>query len=470
MAEILKITTPYINNNRTGGAEHIKPAAEPSAPFALQDVQTVTRPATQQEILQQGSGLIEGGDSAGILATLLKDPAGTVNFIKNIMVLQELVKLLPANNTTVTQEIEQMFTTLLINPEDIAEEMKNQEMTSTVFKGELFNLLRQALSRNPSEDMQNAVANLLKSINNLQNQQNTLHAVANSLKFLSESLSPSKALSEKLAQLARQFRCETAPEQFAELKKEAMALLKEVEGNLLFSPKMAKISAMTLYNLSRFNDNPDFFQDSVSNLYLQLGANQRKEFLQVIHRFRNGQHEGAEDADSKIMDVLTKIIAEQSSKGVELSASVAEKIEKIIYSLLSSPCHFTPLLHFIVPVEYGLFKSFAEVWINPNGGEDRRDDQEAEECIHVLIAFDIEGMGQFEAELYVLDQRMEFSLFCPPLYSEAFAKQADRFAACVKNSVYKLDKLRIDPLEKQRSLMEVFKSLPYKRAGVNVKV
>jgi len=58
-------------------------------------------------------------------------------------------------------------------------------------------------------------------------------------------------------------------------------------------------------------------------------------------------------------------------------------------------------------------KSFAEIWINPNGSEDERNSSErsGKRNIHMLIVFDIEGIGQFEAELNVLDQTIDFSLF-----------------------------------------------------------
>lgn len=55
----------------------------------------------------------------------------------------------------------------------------------------------------------------------------------------------------------------------------------------------------------------------------------------------------------------------------------ADKVEKIIHSLLSSPCNFTPLLHFVLPVQYQDLHSFAEIWINPNGGEDDSTRREA---------------------------------------------------------------------------------------------
>lgn len=164
MADILKITTPLVNKNQI---QPNKQATDPSVPFNLQDVTKVIKPASNGELLKQNNGMIQKEEASTILSNLLKDPSVTVNFLKNIFILQEIIKLLPVNNSTVTQEIEQLFNSLLIKPEDIVVEMMRQENTSTVFKGELFNFLRGLIARNPTPEIRAGVANLLKSINGL---------------------------------------------------------------------------------------------------------------------------------------------------------------------------------------------------------------------------------------------------------------------------------------------------------------
>ncbi len=469
MAEILKITTPLVNkSNQLNPVD--RQHQDPARPFEMKDVQTVVRPMTQDDILKQNNTLIEKENSSNVLTTLLKDPAATVNFLKNIFVLQEMVQLLPAKNTTVTQEIEQMFQMLLIQPENIAGEMMKQEGNATVFRGELFDMLRSILAENPSQEMRLGVAALLKSISNIVGKKDAVAAVSNSLKFLSESLSPSKTLSDKLMSLSTAFRtADSSSEQFQQLKNEILDVMKEVEGSLLYTPKLEKVNAIMLYNLSRINNNPDFFREASTNLLLMLERSQRDEFASYVRQFRAGVGKSPEFESSQIMDILTEIIGKQASD-TQMSAATSEKIEKIIYSLLSSPCHFTPLLHFVVPVEFDFLKSFAEIWINPNGGEDLRSEEPVKDCIHMLLVFDVQGIGQFEAEIYTFGKNLELSLLCPPAHIKVFSEAASRFAKCVADSPYYMSNIRVDKLERPRSLMEVFKSLPYKRTGVNVKV
>lgn len=56
---------------------------------------------------------------------------------------------------------------------------------------------------------------------------------------------------------------------------------------------------------------------------------------------------------SRIMDTLAKIIAKQDRE-TPMNSLNGDKIEKIITSLLSSPCNYTPLLHFVIPRNPGL--------------------------------------------------------------------------------------------------------------------
>ena len=384
--------------------------------------------------------------------------------------LQEIIKLLPVNNQAFTQEIEQLFDALMLPPEDIAKEMVLQENNSTEFKGELFDFLRKLVEQSPQPEIKYAVANLLKSINYSNCKQDILSAVANSLSYLSDSVETSRTLSARLQELSERFRQPEADKQFQALKAETLALLKDVEGSILFSPKMSKVVSILYYNLSRFNDNPDFFQESLSSLLtLMDGKQQKADFVRHVKAFLEGRNQDRSEEPSRVMNVLTRILSRQA-RSTELTLVNAEKMERIIHSLLSSPCNFTPLLHYVIPVEFMNLKSFAELWINPNGGEDERPVGEKKDCTHLLVVFDIEGMGQFEAELFVSGTDIDLAVYCPPAYAQAFSGVGERIKRAAGASGYRFGEIRVDKLDKPRSLMDVFKSLPYKRTGVDVRI
>lgn len=465
MADILRVTTPLVNKNQS-----VEPRQNVgiSTPFPMQDPSRVTQPNRQSPLLQQNNGMTQEETSA-LLLKLLKDPSVTVNFLQSISSMEAMIKLLPMNNTPFTQEIEQMFAQLLVPSDQIAQEMQRQEGGTTLFKGELFDLIREALRANPEQkELRQAAVNFLKALTLSLSRQETLGSVGNGLQYLSESIAPSKTLAGKLAELAEQFRQPEAQERFGELSRQTLDLLAEVEESILFSDKTDKAVRMVIYNLSRYNGNEDFLRQAVSRMLTQLrGDAARNQFLQAVQQYLQNPER---PKGSTVMEALGRILQRQAGNQ-ELMALSAEKVEKIIHSLLSSPCNFTPLLHFVLPVQYQDLHSFAEIWINPNGGEDDSTRREAPgETIHMLLVFDMEHIGRFEMELYVREKVIDFALYCPGAYLPAYQEMEEDLRTAIQSTGYQFGEMRVDRLERPRSLMDVFRSLPYKRTGVDVKI
>ena len=70
--------------------------------------------------------------------------------------------------------------------------MQRQEGGTTLFKGELFDLIREALRANPEQkELRQAAVNFLKALTLSLSRQETLGSVGNGLQYLSESIGPS---------------------------------------------------------------------------------------------------------------------------------------------------------------------------------------------------------------------------------------------------------------------------------------
>ncbi len=118
---------------------------------------------------------------------------------------------------------------------------------------------------------------------------------------------------------------------------------------------------------------------------------------------------------------------------------------------------------------YENVKAFAEVWISPDGAE--RDARTKEFGRHMLLVIDVDTIGRFEAELFVHENKtIDFSLFCPSGYEDSYKEMMKNIPALFGQSAYKLGVTNLSTMGKSRSLMDVFKSLPYKRVGVDVKI
>ncbi len=507
MADFLKISTPLVDKNPIPAAA-AKPQT-PGMPFELSDITRVMQPKSQSELLQQNNGLVPRESSPKILEELLKDPSVTVSMLRNIYLLQEVVRLLPAANTPLTNELQVMFEALMIKPSDIQAELMRQEDNTTLFKGELFDQLRTILQEAKGDPyLTTSIGVFLKGLNATLSGRDTLDSVANNLQFLLDSLmgsaltksrmddinfstllqggfSPEQftellgqsRLTDKLDIIIGMLRTPEAPAHFSMLKQGVLQVLPEVEKSLMFSPQIEKILPLVVYNLSRYNDNESFLPNAFQTLLDTMQGNVPRETLlkhleDYLSLYRNpegARQARAAEANSQVIDTLAQIIDKQAeSPDVRLVAS--EKLESIVHSMLASPSNFTPLLHFILPVTYMDVQAFAEIWIDPNAEGENTAQGEKDIGTHMLMVFDIEGFGRFEAELYVQNKRLALNLLCPPGVQDVFSGIAPALRAAINETDYRFEAIHVDKLDRTHSLMDVFTNLPYKRMGVDVKI
>lgn len=572
MADILKITTPLVERLPT--AQNARNLEGTGVPFTLSDITKVVQTNDSSEILQQNTGFKpQDAETPKILADLLKDPAVTISMIRNINVLQEVLSLLPANNKVFTQEMEELFSRLLLKPEQIVSELLKQEENTTIFKGTLFDVLRGIVEQNGGKaNVATAAGVLLKGLYAVVAKQDALQSVANNLSYLANALDASPRLNEKLSTLAEAFRAPNAQDNFAQLKKEVADAMKDVQSSILFTKRMEQTLPLIMYNLSRYNDNENFVSDALKFLFdamsgsvskqpanaaplvnvptapneqvetaataqqnaatnattqavqtnasgqaaqpsageqaapanadgqtVQANANGRTvqadvkeqavpantgqlpqlnqretEIVRLIQDYVNKYaQDGAEAArtekeDSQVIDALAKIIGKQA-KSEDVKLLSAETVENIVHSLLASPSNFTPLLHFVLPVEFMNMHAFAEIWVDPDP-EEKVKNGGNEDSSHMLMVFDVEGIGQFESELYVMGKRIAMNLLCPPEYTEAFAEIGPAIRKAVARTGYTFEAINVGELEHIHSLMEVFPGLPQRRMGVDVKI
>lgn len=472
MPDFLRVTTPLINKNQ---AVVPKTGIDPTGAFSIQNTTKVIQPHNQSELLKQNNGLNEG-NAPTLLLNLLKDPSVTSSYLKNVYMLEELYKLLPANNKTVTNEIHSIFNSLFVTEEGLVHEMLNQENNSTAFKGDFFDFLRKVSTNNiKNPDIQVAIARLLRSMNSLTNRQDILDSIANNLVFIKSKLGCSKTFTDKLDALINGFRSKVAPKDFPRLKAFTLHLIKEIENSILYSPKLEKTLSILKYNLSRYNINSDYAAESAFRLRQYLSQDEKKQFNELFQNyidyikseeFKSNNY--VSQTKSKVMDEIIKLLIEQS-ENTKMGQGEHAKIESILYSLLSSPCNFTPLLHYILPINHNDMKAFAEIWINPES--DSKDmPQGVSKGMHLLMVIDIDTVGRFEAEFFVYDSTIDFYLYCPPGCENGFNTVISNLPKFMEGTNYQMGKTEVTTLKKTRSLMEVFKSLPYRRVGLDVKI
>lgn len=468
MANIEKFATPITNRNIVQPVSEHKSAEAERVDY--QDTSRVKQTPSDSELLRQHNGDIHNQRGPAVFMNLLSDPQVTAGFMRNIYMMMDIVALIPIQNGAFTEEMQQLFSELNLLPEEIADEMINQENSSTAFKGEFFDFLRDVLSENKSPEFKKAVISVLKAVNCEKSKTDILKALSASFDFLSTQMKASREVSATLKLISEKFFSEGAEEEFSELKSEALAVLNEVERSVLFNTQTERLISMIRYNISRFNNDPDFLTSSVNHLMTMLREADKSEFLQLLYdylSFYENRDRRGKLSDSKVMNIITDILKLQS-ESEEIKALDSEAVETIIHSMLSSPSNFTPLLHFVIPVEYEDVASFAEIWIDPDENRDSPDNVTRQ--IHMLLVFDMDNLGKMEAELFVRNNDIDFVLYCSDEVIDYVSSISKEFRKCADFSDYRINSVTVRTLKQSRSLVDVFEGLSVKRTGINVKI
>lgn len=478
MADINKSITPVNNRNIMQPTKEYRNSEQ--IPFDFRETSKVKQTIPESEIKGQNNVIRQDGSTAGFYE-ILHDPDVSSAFLKNIFLLKEIVGILPLNNSVQTEEMKQLLENLVLTPDEIAGEMMKQEDISTLFKGGFFDMLRELSAGNNSKDFNTVVTNLLKAINNENSKSSIFESVENCFENLKENFGLSSALSAKFDEIAEKvadFRENTndlqnienekeVAAEFSKLKSEIFSLFKEAESSVLYNADASKTFSMITYNLSRLNVSADAVPEAFTKLLEMIEDDEQKENLtNALLKFLD---DNTHVSTSKTMNALTELLRKQS-ENPDMKLINSDSMEKIIHSLLSSPCNFTPLLHFVVPVEFEDVQASAEIWVNPDGEEDVDNPDPNASYTHILSVFDIEDIGKFEAELFVENKNIDLTLLCPKEHTDFFRNTISDMKKDVSGLEYKLKSVSVNELKEPRSLIEVFKSLPLRRQGVNVTI
>lgn len=163
-----------------------------------------------------------------------------------------------------------------------------------------------------------------------------------------------------------------------------------------------------------------------------------------------------------MLDFLIKNINDPSLKSLS-----AMNRPDMIQGLLSAPGVFTPLLHFLVPMNMNGTKAFGELWADPDAG---KDPETGEEDRHLFLCFEIEDTGYFELELYSRGKSVNIALMCPQGTERDYLPLKEAIPALAASCGYSAEKMIVEPLKRRRDLTNVFPKLNERRSGLNVSV
>lgn len=166
-------------------------------------------------------------------------------------------------------------------------------------------------------------------------------------------------------------------------------------------------------------------------------------------------------AMANLTDFLAKNIGDNALRAMQITPQ-----SELIRGMLTAPGLYTPLNHFLIPLQLEGERAFGELWVNPDegGGADK------DSGTHLFLSFEIESAGSFELEIYAKDKELSVSLFCPPELSRSFNSLKEPISKIAAGKGYTIKKAAVEPLRERRDLSDVFPKIKNRRSGLNVKI
>ena len=163
-----------------------------------------------------------------------------------------------------------------------------------------------------------------------------------------------------------------------------------------------------------------------------------------------------------MLDFLVKNLNDPSLKSLSAMGR-----PEMLQGLLSAPGVFTPLLHFLIPLEMDGTKAFGELWADPDAD---KDPETGASDNHLFLCFEIEDTGYFELELYTRGKNVNVALMCPEGTQRDFLPLKESIPVLASACGYEANKTIVEPLKRRRDLTNVFPKLNERRSGLNVSV
>ena len=273
---------PQINNPITAKNYNYSPRQqdESTEPFDIVKLTGVDAAGVSSDSASKSRLEMGNRELIPLQVQVAKDPTLAVETLKDLLNVEVLNQALVTGHTELYGSLKNLAKELYVTPEQLVQEIQNQEQQNTMFSGhEFYDVLREVAQTTSDPNTKELIGNLLKSINFAQNKEEILGALRANLKFLSEYYSPNEKLSGKLLNLSQEWGADDAEQYFDYLKGETLAILKDVSGSLLNDDKTQMLIPLITHNLSRYNNSPYMCKEYFNLLLTQISSGTLREAL-----------------------------------------------------------------------------------------------------------------------------------------------------------------------------------------------
>ncbi len=446
--------TPYINNKyQTQNTKELFDMLKPTQTGEIkQDASKALEKPAQQVIEKIKQEFVS--NQANLASAGLKKLLDTARFINNTAGM-------PIINDKELQK-------LMLKPEMLLKELNMQHKGASIFKGELFDGLRDLLktkfpTAETQEKVKDSVVNFLRQYANtymkaqkLEHEQSKpLDAQQVAAKEQPQATT-TKGQDPKVQEASKQTDQKSVEQARAETK-EGATTTKNNEAGFKRAETLLQKSVDTLTtNLREFG---------MDKMAMRL-ENIKQELPNLVLNQALDNRTALENTSmDKMLDMILSKLDE--SAGHE---SIKVYGEQFVRGLFNTNAMNQPILHFVLPVLYEDMNVFAEMWIDPEAeGREEQNGKNQGKSTRVFLTIDLEGAGRAELDIMLTGNKLFTGLYYPPELEEAFTSAKQYISAVTQEAGFGVGDINIEPLQGARQLDSVIGKPIERRMTLNAK-
>ncbi len=406
----------------------------------------------------------------------LKNSPDMAKELARMMTQMQNVVSTPGMAQGVTSELEAFLKMVQMNDKQFRDFFMTQMKTGNRFGGPLFDMLRNLLSSNSSENVQNSILNFAKRFSDFSSSKHIESELTRILAQIKDYIPASyhQKLDEMAAKLQAGIDSGDRAASLDVLKGEVLPYLSNYVERTNDMGHSRTMLSMLMLNIARYEngDNDALIQAfrQLSSFSTSLAELNKFDNTALMHLFNgtNFQQAVGDDVYSKNFAQ----IAQQAMNG-NLGTEMREIFTEITRAMLLNESVYMTLNHTMIPMNYNGKMMFSEMWVDPNGKNNKGNEpfgKDDKNTIRFLFKLDIEKLGYVEITLAANKENVYIDVMGP----NDIADNSDVISEDISNILadYGFNKqgVNVKELKKPLAITEVFPDLFKGGHNVNVKI
>ncbi len=140
----------------------------------------------------------------------------------------------------------------------------------------------------------------------------------------------------------------------------------------------------------------------------------------------------------------------------------------LLQSMINAPGVFTPLAHYILPVQVEDTRAFGELWVDNDDDSGISAAGGGQKHYHLFLTFDIDAFGRFELDVYADENTASVSLLHPVSFGKNIESIISKVNRIASGAGYSITNFQTGILKAPHNLSQIFPKLNERRTGLNV--